>query len=207
MLASAFSCGVASCVTGRSSVRGVLLPGPHDGVPHVGGVLRTPSAEHLEIEILLESLEQPLPAAQHERRDGDRELIYYSRRQTLTDQVGATIKGDPAVAGELTRLHQRGVKAVNKQEARTRIGLVLGAVGEHNQRAREWVGAAPGAGGVVHVAADDPAAKPVGDGLVVLPIPASGALAGLTSPLTRRITSKSGGLFRLNSGHRKQAGR
>jgi hypothetical protein len=33
-------------------------------------------------------------------------------------------------------------------------------VGQHNQRARERVGAAPGVGGVVHVAADDPAAKP-----------------------------------------------
>src|SRR4029453_11163168 len=59
-------------VIGRSSVRGVLLPGPPDGVPHVGCVLRTPSAEHLEVDILLESLEQPLPAAQHERRGGDR---------------------------------------------------------------------------------------------------------------------------------------
>jgi hypothetical protein len=59
-------------------VRDVLLPGPPDGVPHVGCVLRTPSAEHLEVDILLESLEQPLPAAQHERRGGDRELVYYS---------------------------------------------------------------------------------------------------------------------------------
>src|SRR5215207_1351928 len=156
-------------VTGRSSVHGVLLPGPH-GVPHVGGVLRTPSAKHLEVDILLESLEQPLPAAQHKRRGGDRELVDHARRETLADQVGATTKEIPAVAGELTRLHQRGVEAVNEQEARTWIGLVLGAVGQHNQRAGEWVGAAPGAGGVVHVAADDPAAKPVGDRLVVLPI-------------------------------------
>src|SRR3954453_9906058 len=111
------SFGVASWRTGRSSVRGVLLPGPPDGVPHVGGVLRTPSAQHLELDILLESLEQPLPFAQHKRRSGDRELVYSSRRETLADQVGATTEGDPAVAGELARLHQRGVEAVNEQEA------------------------------------------------------------------------------------------
>src|SRR4029453_12299104 len=160
-------------VTGRSSVRGVLLRGPPDGVPNVGGVLRTPSAAPLGVDILREPPAQPLPAAQHERRGGDRELVYYSRRETLADQVGATTEGDPAVAGELARLHQRGVEAVNEQEARTRIGLVLGAVGQHNQRAGEWVGAAPGASGVVHVAADDPAAKPVGDRLVVLPVRAA----------------------------------
>src|SRR5215207_2300932 len=154
----------------RSSLHGGLLPGALDGVPHVGGVLRAPGAKHLEVEVLLESLEQPLPAAQHKRRGGDRELVDHARRETLADQVGATTKENPAVAGELTRLHQRGVEAVNEQEARTWIGLVLGAVGQHNQRAGEWVGAAPGAGGVVHVAADDPAAKPVGDRLVVLPI-------------------------------------
>src|SRR5688572_25536150 len=118
---------------GRSSLRGGLLPGRLDGVPHVGGVLRTPSAEHLEVEVLLESVEQPLPATQHERCGGDRELVYYSRRETLADQVGATTEGDPTVAGELTRLHQCGVEAVNEQEARTRIGLVLGAVGQHDQ--------------------------------------------------------------------------
>ena len=62
--------------------------------PLEGGVLRTPSAEHLEVDILLESLEQPLPAAQNERRGGDRELVYYSRCETLADQVGATTEGD-----------------------------------------------------------------------------------------------------------------
>ena len=128
-------CVAVVAATGRSSLRGGLLPGALDGVPHVGGVLRTPSAKHLEVDILLESLEQPLPAAQHERRGGDRELVYYSRRETLADQVGATTEGDPAVAGELARLHQRGVEAVNEQKARTRVGLVLGAVGQHNQRA------------------------------------------------------------------------
>src|SRR5512133_1483194 len=164
------SFGVASWRNRGSSVRGVLMPGPPDGVPHVGGVLRTPGAEHLEVDILLESLEQPLPAAQHERRGGDRELVDHARHETLADQVGTTTEGDPAVTGELARLQQRGVEAVNEQEARTRIGLVLGAVGQHNQRAGEWIGAAPGARGVVHVAADDPAAKPVGDRLVVLPV-------------------------------------
>src|SRR5687767_15700997 len=99
-------------VTGRLSVCGVFLPSALDGVPHVGGVLRAPGAKHLEVEVLLESLEQPLPAAQHKRRGGDRELVYYSRRETLADQIGATTKGDPAVAGELARLHQRGVEAV-----------------------------------------------------------------------------------------------
>ena len=56
---SASRCGV----TGRSSVRGVLLPGPPDDVPNVGGVLRTPSAKHLEVDVLLESFEQPFSAA------------------------------------------------------------------------------------------------------------------------------------------------
>ena len=55
------------------------------------------------------------------------------------DQVGTTTEGDPAVAGELARLQQRGIEAVNEQEARTRIGLVLGAVCQHNQRAGERV--------------------------------------------------------------------
>ena len=100
-------------------MRGVLLPGPLDGVPHVGGVLRAPRTQYLEVEVLLESLEQPLPATQHERRGGDRELVYYSRRKALADQVATTIEGDPAVAGELARLQQRCVEAVNEQEART----------------------------------------------------------------------------------------
>src|SRR5215207_569754 len=155
---------------GRSSLHGGLLTGALNGVPHVGGVLRAPGAKQLEVEVLLESLEQPLPATQHERRGGDRELVDHARRKALADQVGATTEGDPAVAGELARLHQRGVEALNEQEARTRIGLVLGAVGQHNQRSGERVGAAPGAGGVVHVAADDPAARPLGERLVVLPV-------------------------------------
>jgi len=100
-------------------VRGVLLPGAPDGVPHVSGVLRTPSAKHLEVEVLLESLEQPLPATQHERWGGDRELVDHARRKALADQVGTTTEGDPAVAGELACQQQRGVEAVNEQEART----------------------------------------------------------------------------------------
>jgi hypothetical protein len=79
---------------------------------HNGGVLRTPSAEHLEVDILLESLEQPLPDAQHERRGGDRELIRYARRETLADQVGATTQGDPAVALPVRAVHAVGVAAV-----------------------------------------------------------------------------------------------
>ena len=99
-------------------MRGVVLPGPPDGVPNVGGVLRTPGAEHLEVEVLLESLEQPLPATQHERRGGDRELVYYSRRETLADQVGATTEGDPAVAGELARLQSAASKpSTNRKPA------------------------------------------------------------------------------------------
>src|SRR5829696_1741869 len=113
MLASAFSCGVASCVTGRSSVRGVLLPGTLDGVPHVGGVLRAPGAKHLEVEVLLESLEQALPATQHERCGGDRELVDHARREALADQVGTFTEGDPAVAGEFACFQQRGVEAVD----------------------------------------------------------------------------------------------
>jgi hypothetical protein len=109
-------------------MHGVLLPGPLDGVPHVGGVLRAPGAKHLKVEVLLESLEQPLPATQHKRCGGDRELVDHARRETLADQVGATTEGDPTVAGELTGVQQRGVEAVDEQEARTRIGLVLGAV-------------------------------------------------------------------------------
>ena len=74
-------------------------PGPADGVPHVGGVLRTPGAEHLEVDILLESLEQPLPAAQHERRGGDRELVYYSRRKTSDLVVGGPWPDDGSING------------------------------------------------------------------------------------------------------------
>src|SRR5262245_9727404 len=103
----------------------------------MGGVLRTPGAEHLEVEILLESLEQPLPATEDNRRGGDRKLVDHTRRQALANQVGTTPERDRTVACELARLEQRGVEAVNEQEARTRIGLVLGAVGQHDQRARE----------------------------------------------------------------------
>src|SRR5215203_6826632 len=113
---------------GGSSLCGGLLPGALDGVPHVGGVLRAPGAKHLEVKVLLESLEQPLPATQHERCGGDRELVDHARREALADQVGTATEGDPGVAGELACLQQRGVEAVDEQEARTRVGLVLGAV-------------------------------------------------------------------------------
>jgi hypothetical protein len=119
----------------QSSPRGVLLPGALDGVPHMGGVLRTPAAEYLEVEILLESLEQPLPSPEDNRHGGDRELVDHTRRQALANQVGTIPEGDPAVASELARLPQRGVEAVNEQEAPLRIGLIHGAVGQHDQRA------------------------------------------------------------------------
>jgi hypothetical protein len=118
-VAAGSSFSVASWHNRAAVSAGVLLSGRPDGVPHVGGVLRTPSATHVEVEVLLESLEQPLPATQHDRRGGDRELVYHSCRKTLADQVGATTEGDPAVATELARLQQRGVEAVNEQEART----------------------------------------------------------------------------------------
>src|SRR5262245_44801795 len=136
----------------------------------MGGVSRTPGADHLEVEILLKSLEQPLPGTEDNRRGGDRELVDHTRRQALANQAGTTPEGDPAVARELARLPQRGVEAVNEQETRTRIGLVLGAMGQHDQRAGERVGAAPSPGGVVHVAPDDPAAQPLRERLEVLPV-------------------------------------
>ena len=77
-------------------MRGVLLPGPPNGVPHVRGVLRAPGAKHLEVDVLLESLEQPLPATQHERCGGDRD---HARREALADEVGTATEGDPAATG------------------------------------------------------------------------------------------------------------
>ena len=101
-----------------ASLHGGLLPAL-DGVPHVGGVLRAPGAKHLEVEVLLESLEQPLPATQHQRCGGNRELVDHTRRKALADEAGTTTERDPAVACELACLQQRGVEAVDEQEART----------------------------------------------------------------------------------------
>ena len=118
-----------------------------------------PGAKHLEVEVLLESPEQPLPATS---TSGAVEIASSSTTPTaaLANQVGTTTEGDPTVAGELACLQQRGVEAFDEQEARTRVGLVLGAVCQHDQRSGERVGTAPGAGGVVHVAADNPDEAP-----------------------------------------------
>jgi len=59
----------------RSLLGGGLLPGAFDGVLHVGGVLRVPGSEYLEVQVVCESLEQALLGTQHERRRGDRELV------------------------------------------------------------------------------------------------------------------------------------
>ena len=67
--------------------------GPLDGVPHVGGVRRAPHAQHLEVEVLLEALEQPLAATQHHRRRRDGELVDDAGREPLADQVGAAAEG------------------------------------------------------------------------------------------------------------------
>ena len=85
-LSLATPASAASRAPERSSPPHGGLPPTLDGVPHMGGVLRAPGAKHLEVEVLLESLEQPLPATQHERCGGDRELVDHTRRKALADE-------------------------------------------------------------------------------------------------------------------------
>ena len=102
-------------------MRGGLLPDALDGVPRVAcWELQVPSTSRSRSSSNPSNSRFPPPST--ERCGGDRELIDHARREALTDQVGTTTEGDPAVAGELACLPQRRVEAVNVQEARTRIG-------------------------------------------------------------------------------------
>jgi hypothetical protein len=113
----------------RRSVHGILLPGPPGGVPHVGGVLRTPSAEHLEVDILLDPSNSRFPPP---RTSGAVEIASSSTPPAARPwriRSAPPPRETPAVAGELARLQQRGVEAVNEQEARTRIGHLVASAG------------------------------------------------------------------------------
>ena len=110
----------------------------------------------------LEPLEEPLAAAQHDRCGRDRELVDDTGREAWRIRSAPPPSATSPSPAASRALRQGGVEAVDEHEAGARVGLVLGAVGEHDQRAGERVGAAPGAGRLVHVPADDPGADALG---------------------------------------------
>ena len=52
---------------------------------------------------LREALEQPLPAAEHDRRDDDRQLVHEARLERLADDVRPAHDVHVLVAGRLAR--------------------------------------------------------------------------------------------------------
>jgi len=104
------------------------------------------------------------------------ELVHDPCRQPLPDQVGSAAERHGALARELTRLGHRRLEAVDEEETGRGVGLVLGPVREHDQRAGERVGPTPRAGALVHRAADDPAAQTLGEAVEEL-------LVGAVHPL------------------------
>src|SRR5690348_2120190 len=125
-----------------------------DRVAHMGGMRGAVDPGHLEVDVPVEPVEQPLACAEDHRSCRDDQLIDLPRRQRLPDDVGAAADGDVAVTGRLSRLGQRRFEVRDEPEAGLGRRLVRGAVGDHEQGPGERVGPAPRAGRVVHAAAD-----------------------------------------------------
>lgn len=92
--------------------------------------------------------------------------VDHPRPQPLAYDVRATAERHGAAAGELARPLHRRLEAVDEDEARGRVRLVLDAMGEHDQGTAEGVGPAPAAGRVVHAPPHDADAEPLA-GVVV----------------------------------------
>src|SRR5919108_4657868 len=93
----------------------------------VGGEGRLEQADVLQGQNLIEPLEEPLPPAEHDRGDRDRELLHVSRPQSLTDEVRAAHEEHVLVARGLPGLDDGLVQAVDEGEPGIRR-LVLGTM-------------------------------------------------------------------------------
>src|SRR5204862_1054839 len=84
---------------------------------HVRGVRRAVDLAHLEVDVLVEPVEQPLARAQDHRCRGDDELVDLPGRQRLADHLGTAADRDVTGAGGGACLCQRVVEAGDECEA------------------------------------------------------------------------------------------
>ena len=159
----------------------------HHPVVRVRGVRRADDVDHLEVDVVLEPVEEPLAAAEDHRRRRDDQLVDPAGRQALADQVRSPAEAHVAVAGRLDREVEGVVEAGDEVEAALDRRLVLEPVRQHHHRPAERVGAAPRARGVVHPAAADAGAEPGDQPVEELLV---GASASRTRARPRRSTDR-----------------
>src|SRR6266542_5999311 len=103
-----------------------------------------------------EAVEQALPAAEHDRRDRDRQLVHIPGAERLADDVRPAHDGHVLGPSRLARSGDRLVQPVYEGEPGVRGRGVLGAVRHDEERHAERIAAAPGLGRFVGApAADD----------------------------------------------------
>ena len=72
------------------------------GVAHVGRARRRDGLDELDADVAADAREQSRPAAEHHRRDREREFVDEPGAQVLLDGVGAAGDADVAIAGHRT---------------------------------------------------------------------------------------------------------
>ena len=114
----------------------------------------------LEVERLAEPFEQPLPAAEHHRRDDDGQLVDVPRGQRLADEVRAAHQHHLLAPGRGAGLLDRLGEVAGEGEPAA-VRLLAGPVGDDEQRNVPRVGSAPGPSRLVGApAGDDRAVRP-----------------------------------------------
>src|SRR5919106_4420103 len=122
---------MAPATSGR--LYAIVDEGRERGLPH---------SEVLQVERLREPLEQPLAAAQDDRRDDDGQLVDDSGLECLADGLGSALDVDALVAGRLARpLHSR-LASRHEAEIAT-LGLLLRPVRHDEERQAPGVLVAP----------------------------------------------------------------
>src|SRR5512142_1282200 len=87
-----------------------------EAIEDVRGERRRPRPNLLELEVHVEALEQTFAAAEHDRRDRQRELLDDPCRERLADQIGAAHEMDFAIARDRLRALEGLVEATDEGE-------------------------------------------------------------------------------------------
>src|SRR5215218_4847781 len=127
-------------------------------------VLRLPYAQVLEVERLREPVEQPLAAAEDDRRDDDRQVVDELGLQRLADDVGAAHDVDVLPAGCFARSLD-GLRHPGHEREAVALRLFLRPVRDDEEGQPPRVLVAPVPGGLVRPASADDGAR-AGDPLL-----------------------------------------
>src|SRR5437879_5431916 len=158
-LAATLYFGAALCAIVGATVVAEGCRAPSHAVVDERRVGRLAAAEVVQVDRAREAFEQALAAAEHARRDDDRQLVDELRRERLADHVCATHDADVLVAGR-RRGSRDGLLDTGHEGERPARRLFLGSMRHDEERQPPWVLVAPVPCSLVRPASADDGADP-----------------------------------------------